>query len=613
MEHRIHRDPRRLFSEAQRRDIHSRQAGACHGCGQPLQDPFDVHHVVPWALGGPTHIDNAIGVCKPCHRTQPVHVPPGITPRQWQIEAMNAVLEELANGQFVTIAAAPGAGKTLFTALVVQELLARGAVERVSVFVPNGNLRTQWAVELGRVGIPLQPDPRYLIETDGHAGNVLTYAKLNDANLSRLKKDERRTLYVLDEVHHLGRDEEGQHKAWANKMGELVGTVENPQQPVLNLTGTPFRSVERERIATCRYRQSGDSSIELATDYKITSSQLIAEGHLRHLQVHSWDAGLKIVNLADGEERANRVLDLDAIASSERSAALRSLVNDVEGFVAPVLSALVDVLSMQQESLQGHHVKGLVICDTAKQAELVYATAKERLQMPKGALMKAVADEGAEAKRAIEDFRTSAQPSILVAIRMVSEGFDAPDVSAIAYMSKWTAPLFIAQMVARAMRVTQVERALGFRIPAEVIIPSDPAMLEAFNRVLVDEMRLLDIDPDGPPCPICNRPALTCYCNRPIMDKMCGRCGMPRKICPCPKDGGNRPLPLVQVSVTEAAQRAGLHRDGESVDMRLLDVFARTAGKDLDASQVPGATLALQRMIEENPFLMAQYMRGEGR
>ena len=179
-------------------------------------------------------------------------------------------------------------------------------------------------------------------------------------------------------------------------------------------------------------------------------------------------------------------------------------------------------------------------------------------------------------------------------------------------MSRWTAPLFIAQMVARAMRVTQVERSLGFRIPAEVIVPSDPAMLDAFNRVLVDEMRLLDIDPNGPPCPICNRPAMTCYCNRPIMDKLCVRCGLPRKVCPCPRTPPPPPpSPLVQVSVTEAARRAALHRDGESIDMRLLEVFERTAGKQLDQSQVPGATLALQQVIKDNPFLLSQLVRGE--
>lgn len=605
----ISRDPRRRFSEAQRIELHMRQQGKCAVCGEPLPDDFHAHHVIPWALGGPTETPNGLAVCPVCHRVAPLSPLPGVAPREWQSEALRPVLDRLTDGGFTTVSAAPGAGKTLFAGMVVRELLARGCVDRVSVLVPNANLRTQWAKELQRLGIQLQVSPRYIFERADYIGTVMTYGKLH-ASWRQLQSDSRRTLYILDEVHHLGRDESGNSKAWAEATGNIVGTVDAPLHPVLNLTGTPFRSVANERIGTCRYRRVGSDQIELVTDYQVTSNRLIDQGHLRHLQVHTFDAGLQILNLQDGDVAESRVADLDQIPHSARGAALRKLIEDREGFVEPVLGHLSALLDMQQEALNGTHpLKGLVICDTQRQADRVHQIAMDHLQLPPSALLKATSDEGRDAHAAIEAFRTSRRPAILVAVRMVSEGFDAPDVSAIAYMSRWTAPLFISQMVARAMRVTMLERELG-RIPAEVIIPGDPAMVKAFREVLVDEMRLLEVR--GEPCPRCARPAGACYCLTPIVDKVCGRCGLPRKICPCPKvPGATPPTPLVQVEVTDVGQRNGLMFDGNDIDLPLLDRYGRRF-TGADAVHAPMATRRLQEMIEENPYMIAEYLRSQG-
>lgn len=56
----------RTFTAAQRRAVLARDGG-CRGCGA---DPSkcDIHHVVPWEEGGYTDIDNAIALCRRCHR-----------------------------------------------------------------------------------------------------------------------------------------------------------------------------------------------------------------------------------------------------------------------------------------------------------------------------------------------------------------------------------------------------------------------------------------------------------------------------------------------------------------------------------------------------------------
>ena len=56
----------RTFTAAQRRAVLARDQG-CRGCGA---DPSrcDIHHVVPWEEGGCTDIDNAVALCRRCHR-----------------------------------------------------------------------------------------------------------------------------------------------------------------------------------------------------------------------------------------------------------------------------------------------------------------------------------------------------------------------------------------------------------------------------------------------------------------------------------------------------------------------------------------------------------------
>lgn len=56
----------RTFTAAQRRAVLTRDQG-CRGCGA---DPStcDIHHVVPWEEGGCTDIDNAVALCRRCHR-----------------------------------------------------------------------------------------------------------------------------------------------------------------------------------------------------------------------------------------------------------------------------------------------------------------------------------------------------------------------------------------------------------------------------------------------------------------------------------------------------------------------------------------------------------------
>ncbi|MCA1228121.1 hypothetical protein [Saccharopolyspora sp. 6M] len=74
----------------------------------------------------------------------------------------------------------------------------------------------------------------------------------------------------------------------------------------------------------------------------------------------------------------------------------------------------------------------------------------------------------------------------IVAVRMITEGFDCPQVSTIAYATNVTAPLFISQMMARAMRLTTTERERKAPLPANILVPDHPVLREAFVAALAN-------------------------------------------------------------------------------------------------------------------------------
>lgn len=77
-------------------------------------------------------------------------------------------------------------------------------------------------------------------------------------------------------------------------------------------------------------------------------------------------------------------------------------------------------------------------------------------------------------KGALSTLRVTAQSPFFCAIgavQTVTEGFDCPEVSVIAYASATTAVLFLAQTVDGATRATTTERQDQRLLPAQILIP----------------------------------------------------------------------------------------------------------------------------------------------
>lgn len=117
--------PRRQVSRVLRERLYLRSTGTCErpGCGATITiDTFHVSHLRPHVSGGALVEENLAAWCSRCNLTNG-RLEAGDTrlvPREWQLEALDPVVQRIIADGAATVSAAPGAGKTVFAGLVYE-------------------------------------------------------------------------------------------------------------------------------------------------------------------------------------------------------------------------------------------------------------------------------------------------------------------------------------------------------------------------------------------------------------------------------------------------------------------------------------------------------------
>jgi superfamily II DNA or RNA helicase len=266
---------------------------------------------------------------------------------------------------------------------------------------------------------------------------------------------------------------------------------------VLNMTGTLFRSSGAQKIGTVRYDRIVDGGVEkfqAVADYSVPASKLIGI-ELRRPDLYAYDGQVELVDVKAESVVAGEIADLEA--GSQVSTAIR------EGFMRRPLvhefaKEALKLLSQQLKTVDNREpLKMLWIAEDQRAARL----AAEEINRAAGRnFARLVISDDKDALNTLRAAAREPNPCAIVAVRMVTEGFDCPQVSVIAYASATTAVLFIAQTMARAMRVTKVERQDRMLLPAEILIPNNPSLRTAFAEALVGHFHILEV-PDEPKTP----------------------------------------------------------------------------------------------------------------
>jgi len=379
--------------------------------------------------------------------------------RAWQRRALTKYLATKPR-DFLAVAT-PGAGKTVFGLRIAGELLSDRTVDAITIVTPTEHLKHQWAASAAEAGIAIDANFR---NSDGAVssdfrGVALTYAQVAaHPTLHRVRTENRRTLVILDEIHH-----GGDARSW----GDAIREAFTPAVRRLALTGTPFRS-DDSPIPFVRYEPTGDGSLRSVADHTYGYAEALADGVVRPVVFLAY-SGEAQWRTSAGEEFTARLGE--PLTAEQTARAWRTALDPAGEWVPSVLHA-ADVRLEQLRASGIPDAGGLVIASDQESAR-AYA---KLLRRETGVDPVLVLSDDPSATRKIGEFAES-DDKWMIAVRMVSEGVDVPRLAVGVYATSASTPLFFAQAVGRFVRSRRPGET------ASIFLPSVPVLLELASEL----------------------------------------------------------------------------------------------------------------------------------
>lgn len=516
------RDPRRRFSNRQRRALYLAAGGHCVRCGDALSSGFHADHGVPHARGGSTDVLNGQALCPSCNRTKGVSLPgsdySSVPPVRPQASAV-AAADVTWRGSIPAFAPAPASVDGRPDANH-QEILM---VTRHRPCLPTNGLAT-WPAEpplraWQRRAVPeilAYSEQAFLLEACPAAGKTraalrVAHHLLNAGDVSRLvvvcpttnlarqwARDAAgvgiklepnwsgaavpadchgvvvtyQRIAACPEMYRAGcrtptlvLADEPHHMGQTAPWGQAFALSFAPARRWLLLSGTPFRS-DNQPIPGVRYSEEGRAEPNFSYAY----ADAVRDGVCRKIAFVPFDGDLK---WSDGGTviEATFADDLDA-----RQAAYRhrtALSAGMSDGLSRMISDANDQLSAVRE--HGHaDAGGLIVACNIQHAHCIAAEVTRIAGEP----TTVVASDDPDASRQLERFRTGRQRWI-VAVNMVSEGVDVPRLRVGVYATVAKTPLLFRQIVGRFVRA---QRGLT-NDPSYLFMPADPVLQSLADEI----------------------------------------------------------------------------------------------------------------------------------
>ncbi|MEB3199461.1 MAG: DEAD/DEAH box helicase family protein [Synechococcaceae cyanobacterium] len=408
-----------------------------------------------------------------------------LRPRAWQSQLLQLLrvrlLEENLRGTDVLVHAGPGAGKTLGALLAYERLRREGRLDRLVVFCHRTSIASQWQQAATRLGLTLQEwSGAWPPEADEAV--VISY-QAAARQLPRLQQQltddaggmgGRRWMAIADEVHHLGLDpDEPEASAWGHAFSSFTAAA----RLRLGLSGTPFRA---DNLAFCAARriqghEDGEPVERIVPDLTVQPRQLIVAGDVRPLEFRFQDGWVQHGEQGDGGNPGE--LETSPLsAESRESWRARNLRRAIRiGDPGGIAMRLLLQARRRLESVRREHASagGIVIARDIHHARSIAALLREQ-----GDGVRCVHSQDPEAADHLSAFRAG-EGDWLVSIDMCAEGFDAPRLRVVAYLTTVVTRCRFLQAITRAVRI-DAERAAVEPIPRQpsfIYAPADPLLM----------------------------------------------------------------------------------------------------------------------------------------
>lgn len=413
----------------------------------------------------------------------------GIPPfRDWQTAARAEVLLAWQTSVSVKalIAACPGAGKTLFTASLIRELLLEGEINLAIILAPTTNIQLLWVDELNAIGVKATAEAsnanlRWRKEegvsmTEDNQALVLTYAQLaRDSELiAEMARRSGRALVVGDEIHHADDDE---------TFGDAVQNLADACARTLALSGTPFNSTGGA-LALCEHEMDVDPETgkpirrTLAT-HTYNYGEAIVDGVCRPVEFVKvygrGEATYRLISSANAET-FKRITDL----AKQRKADRISILLDPEGEFMEECARQA-VRSLAELHLAGDKKAGMLVVAKNKEHGSQMAKLLGRICEAENQpfLIQEIYNDTPKAHKRIEDLSADST-DIIVSVRMISEGVDIKRLRVGLFATDWMTRIFFIQFIGRFVRY---EDRLDKTQFARVIIPAHVLLLKYAREI----------------------------------------------------------------------------------------------------------------------------------
>ncbi|MFN5118461.1 MAG: DEAD/DEAH box helicase [Cyanobacteriota bacterium] len=402
-----------------------------------------------------------------------------IQPREWQSKLIQLLRARLGqpslSGHDVLVHAGPGAGKTLGALLSFQRLHREGRLHRFVVFCHRSSIARQWLAAARRLGLAIDEwDPRRS-EWEGE-GLLLSYQSAA-RHRQRLELElghdlgQGPWLAIADEVHHLGLDpEEPEASAWGHAFTSLTAGASLR----LGLSGTPFRA---DNLAFCaarriRIEENGEIAERIVPDLCVEPRRLILAGDVRPLEFRFQDGWVEHGYEEQNSERESSPLSAEH-RESWRARNLRRAIRLGDGGGIALRLLLQARQRLEQVRLDHPGAGGLVIARDINHARRLGALLEEQ-----GDRIHLVHSQDPEANARLASFQAG-DADWLVSIDMCAEGFDAPRLRVVAYLTTVVTRSRFVQAITRAVRMDEARSVLE-PIPRQasyVYAPADPLLI----------------------------------------------------------------------------------------------------------------------------------------
>jgi len=353
-----------------------------------------------------------------------------------------------------------------------------GLLKAFVVFCHRSSIASQWEHSSKLLGLKVKELESFSNKQDLHTqsdGWILTYQSASK-KLQQSKEELNAfscegLLAIADEAHHLGLNpEEPESAVWGKSFLELTKHCTLR----IGLTGTPFRA---DNLAFCSARKvqihaKGELIEQINPDLCVEPRELIAEGDVRPLEFHFQDGWVEHSHLGQPDREVSPLSK--ELRESWRARNLRRAIH--LSSPSSIAAQLLEKARKKLISIRSEHksAAGLVIAKDIEHAKGIARKLKEN-----GDSVDLVHSQSKESIDRLAKFK-GGEANWLVSVDMCAEGFDAPRIRVVVYLTTVVTKSRFLQGITRAVRMSS-ERAKIEPTPrhsSHIFAPADPLLID---------------------------------------------------------------------------------------------------------------------------------------